>query len=181
RGPAGRRALVSVTLLLQPGAPEAALGVRVLLPRTAFPVLHFVPPDEVAIISPTDHVIGHVIDKILLREFVPDRQALGLVGLFHVLVDQLFILGRANPGDVADRRFAADAANVLLDSDERRAHTAGAVHGNVELTGNSLLNELGSGQVLDRELNARLSRLADDRLRPWVILTLRRSESDRLA
>src|SRR2546427_8914119 len=151
-----------MTLLLQPGAPEAALGVSVFLPRLALPVLRFVAPDEVPIIGPTDHVIRHVIDKILLRKFVPDHQALGPVGLLHVLVYQLFKFRRANPGDVADRGFAADATNVLLVGDQRLANTASAVHGNVELTGDSLLNELGSGQVLDRELNARLSRLADD-------------------
>ena len=155
--------------------------MSVFLPRTALPVFDFIAPDKVPVVGPADHVVGHVIDKIFLRQLVPDRQALGAVRLFHVLSYQLFEFRRANPRDVADRRFAADAANVLLVSDQRLANTAGAVHGNVELTGDSLLNELGSGQVLDRELNARLSRLADDRLRPRVILTLRRSESNRLA
>ena len=77
--------------------------------------------------------------------------------------------------------FAAGAGNVLLVGDQRLANTAGAVHGNVELTGDRLLNELGSGQVLDREFDARLSRLANDRLGPGVILTLGRSQGDRLA
>src|SRR6266550_1595118 len=165
-------ARVSVTLLLQPGAPEAAFSVRIFLPRTALPVLHFVAPDEVPVVGPADHIVGYVIDKILLSEFVPDRQALGAVRLLHVLGYQLFQLRSAVLGDVADPCFTAGAGNVLLVGDERLTDAATAVHGNVKLTGDSLLNELGSGQVLDREFDARLGRLASDRLNPGVILTL---------
>src|SRR5437879_13023972 len=85
---------VSVTLLLQPGAPEAAFSVRIFLPRTALPILHFVAPDEVPVVGPANHIVGYVIYKILLSKFVPDRQALGAVRLFHVLDYQLFQLRR---------------------------------------------------------------------------------------
>src|SRR4029077_16637884 len=122
-----------ITLLLQPGAPEAALGVSVFLPRTALPVLHLVAPDEVPIIGPADHIVSHIIDKILLSKFVPDRQTLGAVGLFHVLGYQLFILGRANPRDVSNPWFTADAANILLVRDQRLTNTARTVYGNIQL------------------------------------------------
>src|SRR6266550_3073659 len=124
-------ARVSVTLLLQPGAPEAAFSVRIFLPRTALPVLHFVAPDEVPVVGPADHIVGHVIDKILLRQLVPDRQALGAVRLFHVLSYQLFQLSRAKFGNVADAGFTAAAGNVLLVGDEGLASAASSIHGNV--------------------------------------------------
>src|SRR6185503_17328213 len=169
------------TLLFHPGTPQAAFGVSIFLPRTARPVLHFVTPNKVAIVSPADHVIGHIIDKVLLRKFVPGRQALGAVGLFHVLAYQVFIVGRANSRDVADTWLAAGTGDVLLVGDQWLADTAGAVHRNVKLTGHRLLNQVGSRQVLDDEFDPGLSRLANDRLGPGIILTLGRSQGDWLA
>ena len=56
-----------------------------------------------------------------------------------------------------------------------------AVVHDVKLAGDSLLYELGSGQILDRELDTRFGCLTSDGLGPGVILTLGGPQGDRLA
>ena len=53
--------------------------------------------------------------------------------------------------------------------------------GNVKLTGDSFLNQFGSGQILDREFDPRFGCLADDGLGPGIALTPSASQGDRFA
>src|ERR1051325_8274393 len=166
--------------LFDPRPPEAALGVGVLLPGSALPVFHPVAPDEVPIVRPADHVVSDIIDEKFLRDLVPDRQAPGAVGLFHVLGDPFFHLGCAILRYIADTRFAAIAGKVLLVCNDGFAGAAAAVYRNVELTGESFLNKLGASEVLKREFDACFGRLAEDGLAPRIVLTLSGSERNRL-
>ena len=127
-------------LRLQPGPPEASVGVSIFLTWTPPPVSHFVAPDEIPIVGPPDYVIGHAINEIVLDHFLPDSQALGPVRLFHVLIHQLLHFSSTVIGDVADRWLTVGARNVLHVGDEGLADAAAAIDRNVKLTRDGLLD-----------------------------------------